>query len=240
MISIMIEGWTGVAIHMALFPFMGVGVGVVFGFFARPYAQGIDGFSFQAELDFLLQNLKMIIPSLSLVSLLFLVMERICCYTRDYTQADLAILPVYCVVYLLLDDTSYYFVHRLMHSSTFLWKYVHKFHHDAEFTGTAAAICFHPLDFGSHFILPLVMHAVLFRQIHIYNLFAVSGILMFLGYYSHCGADVDFLSPFIVSPLFHQIHHKHRGNFATYTAIWDELMGTRMMSGCELRFLVGG
>ena len=69
-------------------------------------------------------------------------------YTKVYTHTNLYgwwYLPASLVVFMLIHETYYYWLHRWMHRPV-IFKIIHKVHHDSNITSPFTAFSFHPLE----------------------------------------------------------------------------------------------
>jgi sterol desaturase/sphingolipid hydroxylase (fatty acid hydroxylase superfamily) len=125
----------------------------------------------------------------------------------------------------LLAEVGFYFAHRTLHAIPWLYKNVHKQHHEFKTTVAIAATAAHPLEvvFGNTvaiqvwpFLLCAHPHVVLFGS--------VIGTLSTM--YDHCGYWILGGSKWSVQPFFHDWHHEmNTGNFG-FLGICDYLFGT--------------
>ena len=78
-------------------------------------------------------------------------------YTKVYTALNLYgwwYLPVSLIIFMLLHETYYYWLHRWMHKPS-IFKIVHKVHHDSNITSPFTAFSFHLLkDYCRQFFYP--------------------------------------------------------------------------------------
>jgi sterol desaturase/sphingolipid hydroxylase (fatty acid hydroxylase superfamily) len=127
-------------------------------------------------------------------------------------------------------DLAQYWLHRLQHALPFLWE-THRFHHEETALNVAAYSRGHFLGITAVVLFNLPL-AVLFGS-QAPN--AVAAFLMFplWGYFTHANLKLGFgpLSPFLVGPQWHRIHHsalpEHRDrNFATLFPVIDLAFGT--------------
>jgi sterol desaturase/sphingolipid hydroxylase (fatty acid hydroxylase superfamily) len=150
------------------------------------------------------------------------------------------------LLYLVLADFGYYWVHRLMHTS-FLWR-IHKWHHSPTYMYWLAGIR------GS------------FTQQVLVNLpYIFAGVLLDVGPWwigvaiimknsvqndwMHLNVPwgANWIEWLIVTPRYHHIHHSddprhYRANVAALFPIWDRLFGTYVApetAGSQLSFGIG-
>jgi sterol desaturase/sphingolipid hydroxylase (fatty acid hydroxylase superfamily) len=137
------------------------------------------------------------------------------------------------VVLMILHDTSFYWIHRLLHARP-IYQLVHKHHHDSRAptpwaayslsTGEAIVQC--PLwvlcfTVPAH---PVVVLTVLFLQ-NIYDTFGHLGYEFFPRWILHN----KWICAVQATPTHHDAHHRYfRGNYSHYFNIWDTIMGTEL------------
>lgn len=132
---------------------------------------------------------------------------------------------------LIVHDTYFYWMHRLMHHKK-LFKLTHLVHHQSTNPSPWASYSF-------HFIEAWIEGAVLFVIVFLFPvhpltilLFTVLGFI--INVYGHLGYEVmprwvrnSFLFEIINTSVHHNQHHsKFRGNYGLYFRIWDRVMGT--------------
>ncbi len=154
-------------------------------------------------------------------------------YTKIYTNiADYS--PWYAYggffVFLVLDDTWFYWTHRLLHHPK-IYKYVHKVHHKSIDVNPFTSLSFHWVEtFALTFwIIPCSM----FFPMYVPAL----GILQIWGFLdnvkSHLGYEFfpswwnKSFGKLMTSSTYHNMHHsKFNGNYGIHFRIWDRLLGT--------------
>jgi Delta7-sterol 5-desaturase len=134
----------------------------------------------------------------------------------------------------VVDDTYFYWMHRLMHTDL-LFKRVHKVHHESIDTTPFTSFSFHPfeavLEQGNLiFIVLLSMFTpVHFAAIIIWQLGSMLlNVVGHLGYeiYPKWLLDTPILK-WLAPTTHHNLHHtKFRGNYGLYFRWWDKIMGT--------------
>lgn len=135
------------------------------------------------------------------------------------------------VIMLLLHDTYFYWAHRLMHHP-FLYKYVHKVHHDSIDPSPFAAFSFHPLEAlveaGFYvvfvFVMPVHLAAIIIWQIVQQGL----NVIGHMGYeFYPSGFTQHWLFSWKTASTHHNMHHsKFNGNYGLYFSWWDKWCGT--------------
>lgn len=135
------------------------------------------------------------------------------------------------VAMIIVQDTYFYWVHRLMHRVPLLWK-VHATHHRSHNPTPWTAYAFDPGEALIHALfMPLF---VAFVPMHVGGLFAFTAHMMARNAIGHCGyeifpkgwADRPGLG-LVTMVTHHDMHHEHAPrNFGLYFTWWDRLMGT--------------
>ncbi len=136
------------------------------------------------------------------------------------------------LIFLLLIDFTYYWMHRIEHNVPFLWAF-HKFHHSATEMNVITTKRVHPIesDFIKpvFFAIPLAIFGVpLFSYILIRMIFKFHGAIVHSGLNWNWGWFGKYI---LLSPKYHSIHHsqapEHQNkNFSNHFPIFDHLFGT--------------
>lgn len=155
-------------------------------------------------------------------------------YTRIYTNIqDFPIwyIGVSLVLSLIVHDTYFYWMHRLLHHKK-LFKLTHLVHHQSINPSPWTSYSFHFLEAIAEggvlvvitFLMPLHPLTIL--------LFTVAGFI--INVYGHLGYELmpkgfryTWLFEVINTSVHHNLHHKKfRGNYGLYFRVWDRVMGT--------------
>lgn len=132
---------------------------------------------------------------------------------------------------LLIHDTYFYWIHRLMHHKL-LFKHVHKVHHMSHNPTPFAAFSFHPIEAVLEFgFVPLT---VMLMPIHPLALAGVSLYMIVMNVMGHVGFEIfpkgatkHWLFGLHNSSTHHNMHHKYVNcNYGLYFNVWDKLMNT--------------
>jgi sterol desaturase/sphingolipid hydroxylase (fatty acid hydroxylase superfamily) len=136
----------------------------------------------------------------------------------------------FAVAFAVVWDVWSYWVHRLQHTSEFLWQ-SHKFHHTETALNSTTQARHHALNYVVMLISYLPVIALFGpQQPHF-----IATFLMFRlwGFVNHANVRLNFgpLTPVIAGPQWHRIHHsiyaEHMDrNFATFFPFIDRLFGT--------------
>jgi sterol desaturase/sphingolipid hydroxylase (fatty acid hydroxylase superfamily) len=132
---------------------------------------------------------------------------------------------------ILMHDTYFYWIHRLMHSPR-LFKMVHLIHHKSTNPSPWAAYSFHPLEA----VLESLIFVVFLFTIPINPILLTSFFIFSIIYnvYGHLGFELfpkkfnkHWLGKWINTSVSHNQHHQFfNGNYGLYFTIWDRLLGT--------------
>ncbi|MGK0359600.1 MAG: 4-alpha-methyl-delta7-sterol-4alpha-methyl oxidase [Bradymonadia bacterium] len=142
------------------------------------------------------------------------------------------------LLFIYVDDFLYYFMHRAMHRSPFMWRRVHAWHHRTKTPWAVGAHDMHPVEFIATASLMLALPvligahvAVIWMWIAIRQIEAAEG---------HCGYDfpiaLNRLIPFSGGAAHHDFHHSQvKGNFAGFMPHVDRWLGTLVRNYEEYR-----
>ena len=137
-------------------------------------------------------------------------------------------------LYLAIQDTYYYWLHRLMHQRA-VFRWVHAGHHRSRQPTPFASFSFDWAEAAlAAWLLPALTFVIPIHPAVIVVLLTVMTIAAVL---NHAGAELlpDWLvqgpvGAVLISATHHSVHHTHYGsNFGLYFRFWDRAMGTDMM-----------
>ncbi len=154
-------------------------------------------------------------------------------YTKVYTTANLYgwwYLPVSVLIYMLLQETYYYWIHRWMHQPA-VFKIVHKIHHDSHIASPFTAFSFHPIEgLLQAVFLPLLL---LLIPIHYVVLIILLVIMTFSSVINHLDIEIypknsyQLWSKWVIGATHHSLHHKYyKYNYGLYFTFWDRIKRT--------------
>ena len=120
-----------------------------------------------------------------------------------------------------VEDVGFSIAHRLLHTP-FLYKYVHKVHHQYTQTISIAAIHTHPVEFFIGNVIPAVLPtAILGSGVHVVTVWAWTSVRIAGTIANHSGYDLPWLPwdlmPMRSTPEYHDFHHSggdFSGNFS--------------------------
>ncbi len=140
-------------------------------------------------------------------------------------------LPVSLVVFMLLHETYYYWLHRWMHKPA-VFRIVHKVHHDSNITSPFTAFSFHPLEGLLQAIFLPIMLMIL--PMHYYVIIIQLTIMTISSVINHLDIEIypkkfdnNFAGRWIIGATHHSLHHKQfKYNYGLYFTFWDKIKKT--------------
>ena len=138
------------------------------------------------------------------------------------------VIPVFIIF--IIDDVFFYFVHRLIHVNKFLYKKIHRIHHEANMPIAVDYIYAHPLEWMVGYIGPFI-GILLYGGISIYTFWLYLIIRNMHEIFIHSGINSSsFLYKiirFAGNNKHHDLHHeKYNYNYASTFIIWDYIFKT--------------
>jgi sterol desaturase/sphingolipid hydroxylase (fatty acid hydroxylase superfamily) len=138
------------------------------------------------------------------------------------------------LIYLIIQDTHYYWMHRLMHHPR-LFSWTHAGHHRSRQPTPFASFAFDPAE--AALVAWLLPALAFFIPIHIGVLVALLILMTVTAVLNHSGWEVlpgSFVNGpigrHLISATHHSLHHtRYARNYGLYFRFWDKLMGTDMM-----------
>ncbi|MEM8696322.1 MAG: sterol desaturase family protein [Pseudomonadota bacterium] len=149
----------------------------------------------------------------------------------DISAYPLWYLPVSIFLYLLAQDTWFYWTHRWMHRPR-IFRLAHAVHHASRPPTAWAAMSFHPIE---ALTLAIFVPAFVFLiPIHIVALAIVLTIMTIMGVTNHMGWEIfprfivkGVAGRWLITASHHQRHHAdYRCNYGLYFRFWDRLCRT--------------
>ncbi|PZO44846.1 MAG: sterol C5-desaturase [Leptolyngbya sp.] len=150
----------------------------------------------------------------------------------DHQQYGLWYLGASYGAVLLLQDTYFYFTHRLFHHpKCFSW--LHRGHHRSRYPTPWTSFAFDPLE---AVIQALFLVGIVFAlPLHFITMIAVLTTMTVWAVLNHLGPDRlpalfphHWLGQWVIGPAHHSIHHlKYTVHYGLYFTFWDKLLGTQ-------------
>lgn len=154
-------------------------------------------------------------------------------YTQVYTDVNaypLWYLPASLIIFMLLHETYYYWLHRWMHRPG-VYRIVHKVHHDSHIASPFTAFSFHPIEGILQAVFMPVMLLIL--PMHYCVIVVALVIMTFSSVINHLDIEIypknsyRFWGKWIIGASHHSLHHKEfRYNYGLYFTFWDKLKKT--------------
>lgn len=140
-------------------------------------------------------------------------------------------IPVSLLLTLVVHDTYFYWMHRILHHKK-LFKATHLVHHQSTNPSPWTSYSFHFLEAIAEGAVVIVLVFSMPLYPLTIGLFAFSSFV--INVYGHLGYEImpkgfrkTFLFEIINTSTFHNLHHqKFKGNYGLYLRIWDRLMKT--------------
>ena len=155
--------------------------------------------------------------------------------TRFYTDVSkygIAYLVGSFFFILLLQDTYFYFIHRLFHRPK-LFKWLHRGHHRSIEPTPWTSFAFDPPE---AFIQAIFLVAIVFFiPLHYITLLAILMTMTIWSIFNHLGFELftgstryTWLSKWFIGAKHHLLHHqKYNIHYGLYFTFWDRLLGTQ-------------
>ncbi|MBP1650769.1 MAG: sterol desaturase family protein [Bacteroidetes bacterium] len=140
-------------------------------------------------------------------------------------------LPVSLILSLVIHDTYFYWMHRLMHYKS-IFRFTHVVHHQSVNPSPWTSYSFSILEaIAEGAIVPILAFILPMHQ-DVLILFTV--ISLIINVYGHLGYEImpeglrhSYLFEIINTSVHHNLHHsKFKGNYSLYFRWWDRLMKT--------------
>jgi sterol desaturase/sphingolipid hydroxylase (fatty acid hydroxylase superfamily) len=135
------------------------------------------------------------------------------------------------VLSLVIHDTYFYWMHRLLHTKR-LFQLTHLLHHRSTNPSPWASYSFSLLEaFTEGAVLLVIVWLIPMHELTI-TLFTVVGFI--INVYGHLGHEIaprwlrhSFLFEVISTSVYHNMHHRRfNGNYGLYFRVWDRLLKT--------------
>ena len=152
----------------------------------------------------------------------------------DWGRYGWAWLPISAAIYLVVQDTYYYWTHRAMHHPR-LFAWTHRGHHLSREPTPFASFAFDATEaLATAWLLPALSFVV---PIHVGVALALLTLMTLAALMNHCGFELwpqafvrGPVGGWLITATHHSLHHtRYRTNFGLYFRCWDRWMGTDAM-----------
>jgi lathosterol oxidase len=135
------------------------------------------------------------------------------------------------VLSLILHDTYFYWMHRLLHHKR-LFKHAHVLHHKSTNPSPWTSYSFHLFE---AVVEGLVLVPIVFLlPMHPFSILLFTVAAFIINVYGHLGYEITpkwfrhtWLFEALNTSVHHNLHHsKFKGNYGLYFRLWDRVMGT--------------
>ena len=138
---------------------------------------------------------------------------------------------------IVIDDIYFYFFHRALHTSPYLYDRIHKIHHRAYAPFPLEYIYVHPLEWMLGGVgIPIGLGVIYLTQgsisVHAFWIFALWRNLHEVDIHSGLRSKISLVVPFYGTTEHHDRHHMKNtnGNYASTFTVWDQIMGSYIES----------
>lgn len=154
----------------------------------------------------------------------------------DPTAWPLWWLPVSFVLVMVVQDTHYYWTHRLLHHRK-LFGWAHAAHHRARDPSPFSSFAFDPAEAAlTAWLLPALAFVI---PLNLWMLAVMLTVMTASAVMNHCGWEVwpepwvrGRIGSQLITATHHSRHHTHmKTNFGLYFRWWDRVCGTDAMPG---------
>ena len=133
---------------------------------------------------------------------------------------------------LILQDTYFYFTHRLFHHPK-LFPWLHQGHHQSRYPTPWTSFAFDPLEAVAQALF--LVGLVFALPLHFITVLAVLITMTMWAVLNHLGPDRlptlfphHWLGRWVIGPAHHSVHHlKYAVHYGLYFTFWDRLLGTQ-------------
>ncbi|OMJ85738.1 hypothetical protein SteCoe_12865 [Stentor coeruleus] len=153
-------------------------------------------------------------------------------YQHHLKEPDFSETMTQIPIFMLIESFWTYTIHRILHEP-WLYKKIHKKHHEFGVSITAANEYTHPLEFVFMNSLGLAVGPFLYGQqkVHLITWYFWIIIRIFITSDSHSGYQFPWspmhLIPFGTTAEHHYFHHSHNvGNYSSFFTILETILGT--------------
>lgn len=155
-------------------------------------------------------------------------------YTDLHQHGGLPCAVLTCFLFFVIDDTYFYWSHRLLHQPGF-YRLIHRVHHESTDPSPFTAYSFHPLEglveIGSVVLVALYAS---YLPVHVGALIGWQVGAIAFNVIGHLGYEIypatwhdHWLLGWKTPSTHHNLHHEQvNGNYGLYFTCWDRWMGT--------------
>lgn len=185
--------------------------------------------------DFIREMMHSVVSSLILSGeaalVLFSPLRRHTLLYAHLTDHPLWWIPLGLVISLIIHDTYFYWMHRIMHHHR-IFQYVHLVHHESANPSPWTSYSFHTLEAIAEGAIVILLAFIL--PMHPLTVFLFTLTSFTINVYGHLGYELmpkglrrSWLFGVINTSVYHNLHHrKFKGNYSLYFRHWDRWMGT--------------
>lgn len=159
-------------------------------------------------------------------------------FTKIYLKIDHYgwwYLPFSLLLFMLLQETYYYWLHRWMHRPQ-VFKIVHKIHHESLIASPFTAFSFHPIEGLLQAIFLPVMLMIL--PMHYFVIIILLTIMTFSSVVNHLDIEIyskdakNTFRKWVIGATNHSLHHQFfKCNYGLYFTFWDKIKKTERTPG---------
>jgi lathosterol oxidase len=208
---------------------------IVYILFSRLFVKGKIQKRYATKKDFLREILHSSSSSLIIGTMATIVLfTPVSNYTQVYKNVNeypLLWIPLSLVPCLIIHDTYFYWMHRMLHHEA-IFRFTHLVHHKSVNPSPWSAYSFHVLEAIAEGGIIIVLALLLPLHPFSFLLFTLTSLI--INVYGHLGYEVmpknfrtSFLFNIINTSVHHNLHHsRFKQNYGLYFRWWDRLMGT--------------
>ena len=158
-------------------------------------------------------------------------------------------IPLYLnmVLSFLLIDLCQYWVHRLHHKISYLWR-LHRLHHSDQDVDALTTFLHHPIEYLTTFLFSIILFILFDIPMIVLVLYSI--IFSVHAAFSHTTLKINrtfenYLGYVIVTPSIHRLHHalafkESNSNFGQVFSFWDRLFASYIKPSTTKKALVFG
>lgn len=140
-------------------------------------------------------------------------------------------IPVSVVLCLVIHDTYFYWMHRLLHHKK-IFRFTHLLHHKSTNPSPWTSYSFHFLEAWTEGAVLIVI--VMIMPVHPLTILLFTITAFIINVYGHLGYEIvpkgfrkTFMFEILNTSVHHNLHHsRFKGNYGLYFRVWDRMLGT--------------